>query len=69
MALWANWLSRHSFKVEITGSSPVGATQAGVYFTGAQAGITQLVEYLFSNQNVGGSNPSTGSKLASLTLW
>ena len=26
MALWANWLSRHPFKVETTGSSPVGAT-------------------------------------------
>ncbi len=27
MAPWANGLSRHSFKVKITGSNPVGATE------------------------------------------
>lgn len=42
---------------------------AGMFYSGDQAGITQLVEYLFSNQNVVGSSPSTGSKLASMTLW
>ena len=36
----------------IVGSSPAGGTNAG---------LAQLVEQLFSNQQDGGSSPSTGS--------
>ena len=60
MALWANWLSRHSFKVEITGSIPVGATN---YLSRCNS----MVEYLICNQKVKGSSPFSGSKPVLMT--